>query len=68
MTALVIETSDKKAIKLIADMAKQLGAKVISETSKTPNKVTKTSMKNTAADIGLTKTTSHEDLMKKLNA
>ena len=68
MAALVIETSNQKALKLITEMAKQLGATVISETGKKPNKTTLASMKKTAAGIGLTKTTSHADLMKKLNA
>lgn len=68
MAALVIEISNQKALKLIAEMAKQLGGIVISETEKKPNKTTLTSMKKTAAGIGLTKTTSHADLMKKLNA
>lgn len=68
MAALVIEISDQKTLKLIAEMAKKLGATVIIETAKKPNKTTLDSMKKTREGIGLTKTTSHTDLMRKLNA
>lgn len=68
MAALIIEISNPKKLKLIAELTKQLGGTIISETDKTPNKVTLASMKKTASGVGLTKTTSHTDLMKKLNS
>lgn len=67
MAALIIEISNPKRLKLIADLVKQLGGTVISESDKKPNKVTEASMKKTAAGDGLTKTSNHADLMKKLN-
>ena len=38
MTALVIKTSDKKVLKLLSEMAKQLGATVVVNTEKEQEK------------------------------
>jgi antitoxin component of RelBE/YafQ-DinJ toxin-antitoxin module len=65
METLVISIPEQKST-LVKMLLKELGV-VINEKAKTPNKTTLASMKKTQKGEDLTKTTSHDDLMKKLN-
>ena len=67
METFVIKVPEKKA-NLVKELLKELGVIINLETEKKPNKTTITSMKKTSKGEGLTKSSSHADLMQKLNS
>ena len=66
METLVISIPEQKST-LIKMLLKELGV-IINEEKKIPNKTTLASIKKTQRGEGLTKSTSHTDLMQKLNS
>jgi len=67
METFVISVPEQKS-SLVKQLLKELGVVINMENAKVPNKKTLSSMKKTSKGEDLTKTTSHSDLMKKLNS
>ncbi|WP_029288108.1 hypothetical protein [Pedobacter sp. R20-19] len=67
METFSISVPDKKS-SLVKQLLKELGVVINTESAKSPNKTTRTSMAKTSKGEGLTKSSSHEDLMQKLNS
>jgi antitoxin component of RelBE/YafQ-DinJ toxin-antitoxin module len=66
METLLINVPDQK-VDFVKMFLKELGVTIL-EKSEKENKTTLNSMAKTRQGVGLTKTTSHSDLMEKLNA
>lgn len=67
METFSISVPDKKS-SLVKRLLKELGVVINTESAKSPNKTTCSSMAKTSKGEGLTKSLSHEDLMQKLNS
>ncbi|SEQ90582.1 hypothetical protein [Pedobacter rhizosphaerae] len=67
METFIISVPEQKT-NLVKQLLKELGVVINPSIDKQPNKKTLDSMTKTAKGKDLTKTSSHEDLMNKLNA
>ncbi|RBQ11984.1 hypothetical protein [Pedobacter miscanthi] len=67
METFSISVPEKKS-SLVKQLLLELGVTINTETEKKPNKTTVASMKKTSKGEGLTKSSSHPDLMEKLNS
>ncbi|WP_412465524.1 hypothetical protein [Pedobacter sp. KLB.chiD] len=67
METFLISVPEKKS-SLVKQLLQELGVVINTETEKKPNKITVASMKKTIKGEGLTKSSSHSDLMEKLNS
>lgn len=67
METFSITVPDKKS-SLVKQLLKELGVTINKDLEKSPNKQTLSSMAKTSKGEGLTKSSSHEDLMQKLNS
>ena len=67
METFSISVPDKKS-SLVKQLLKELGVTINKDLEKIPNKKTLSSMAKTNKGEGLTKSSSHEDLMQKLNS
>ena len=67
METFSISVPDKKRT-LVKQLLKELGVTINEDSEKKPNKKTLASMAKTSNGEGLTKSSSHTDLMQKLNS
>ncbi|WP_293788621.1 hypothetical protein [uncultured Pedobacter sp.] len=67
METFSISVPEKKS-SLVKQLLQELGVIINIDTEKKPNKTTVASMKKTLKGEGLTKSSSHSDLMQKLNS
>ena len=67
METFSITVPDKKS-NLVKQLLKELGVTINKDLEKSPNKQTLSSMAKTSKGERLTKSSSHEDLMQKLNS
>ncbi|MBC6111476.1 hypothetical protein ACFOG5_23070 [Pedobacter fastidiosus] len=67
METFLISVPEKKT-SLVKQLLKELGVVINAELEKSPNKTTLSSMDKTSKGKDLTKSSSHADLMQKLNS